>query len=566
MNAFVYLLVCADGGTYLGSTSDLRRRLREHNSVSNTGYTKNKRWHLLAVERCASRREAFSREAELKRDAVKRGRWKRANIVRAQTIFARFGYEYDFIKWLPKERGVNRGSGRNTKQIIQGLIDARKINSYEELIKQVVERRCQISRRGNNYLGLVTEEGGRFRVRFKFDNSTKAALDEKMIAAESCDDESEVGSLVELLAYCIGRLADGRDREVLNTRVGLSGCGVTLSRLGDEFGVTRERIRQLEARGIRKLRPPPSELALPSRLKKWLGEVDSEKLARVAFDELPYGYHLTIFKVLAKIAQVSAASAGELISDAERALSSLRTEKAQENRDQQFEDEMGIPFVNGRVSLDLSKVLEWAWTPAGWGADTGYKMDSWKRCRTPAADSTSEFEKGKFWSRKNQRPIYYDSGVERAVLGGLEQDERVLWYVEQPFKIEYDAPDGSRRFYFPDVLVCLDGQGIIVVEVKPVIQMIQEVNVAKFSALKRFCFNNGFAFAVTDGKVSAKQLVATVGEEDCEAIRKFVGRDRSLWSVIRSMKHRSGYSVRQLVGAFLRRRIYVNAQMICVQS
>jgi RNA polymerase primary sigma factor len=49
----------------------------------------------------------------------------------------------------------------------------------------------------------------------------------------------------------------GRERRVLELRYGLDGdADRTLSEIGDELGVTRERIRQIEAKALRKLRHP----------------------------------------------------------------------------------------------------------------------------------------------------------------------------------------------------------------------------------------------------------------------------------------------------------------------
>jgi RNA polymerase primary sigma factor len=49
----------------------------------------------------------------------------------------------------------------------------------------------------------------------------------------------------------------GRERRVLELRYGLDGDrDRTLSEIGDELGVTRERIRQIEAKALRKLRHP----------------------------------------------------------------------------------------------------------------------------------------------------------------------------------------------------------------------------------------------------------------------------------------------------------------------
>ena len=70
MNWFVYMLRCADDSLYTGITTDLERRLDEHNHCEQKGarYTRARRPVALAyVEPCDSRSEASQREYLLKR-------------------------------------------------------------------------------------------------------------------------------------------------------------------------------------------------------------------------------------------------------------------------------------------------------------------------------------------------------------------------------------------------------------------------------------------------------------------------------------------------------------------
>ncbi|WP_175981820.1 GIY-YIG nuclease family protein [Burkholderia sp. BCC1630] len=102
--AWTYLLVCSEGLTYLGSTSNLKRRLHAHNSDNNSGWTKGRKWRLLAAKRFETRQEAFAYEALLKVDVRRRNAWKRKSTARAKIVFARHGIEFDFAKWAPKKR------------------------------------------------------------------------------------------------------------------------------------------------------------------------------------------------------------------------------------------------------------------------------------------------------------------------------------------------------------------------------------------------------------------------------------------------------------------------------
>jgi putative endonuclease len=65
---FVYILECADGTLYVGSTNRLEKRLREHNHLkSGAHYTKIRRPVILKYkEEYTTFNEARRREAELK--------------------------------------------------------------------------------------------------------------------------------------------------------------------------------------------------------------------------------------------------------------------------------------------------------------------------------------------------------------------------------------------------------------------------------------------------------------------------------------------------------------------
>jgi len=71
MPCFVYVLGSGGKGgyrTYVGWTTDLNRRLGEHNSGTGARSTRGREWVLLYAERYANRQQAMSREWHLKRD------------------------------------------------------------------------------------------------------------------------------------------------------------------------------------------------------------------------------------------------------------------------------------------------------------------------------------------------------------------------------------------------------------------------------------------------------------------------------------------------------------------
>ena len=71
MHCFVYMLGSNGKGgyrTYVGWTTDLRRRLAQHNAGKGARSTRGRAWELLYSERFDDRAAAMSRECHLKRD------------------------------------------------------------------------------------------------------------------------------------------------------------------------------------------------------------------------------------------------------------------------------------------------------------------------------------------------------------------------------------------------------------------------------------------------------------------------------------------------------------------
>ncbi|MCS6845771.1 MAG: GIY-YIG nuclease family protein [Caldilineales bacterium] len=76
---YVYILRCADGSLYTGWTTDLDRRVAEHNAGRGAAYTRGRRPVALVYhEPQPDRASAMRREAEIKR----RGRRYRERLVR----------------------------------------------------------------------------------------------------------------------------------------------------------------------------------------------------------------------------------------------------------------------------------------------------------------------------------------------------------------------------------------------------------------------------------------------------------------------------------------------------
>jgi putative endonuclease len=67
-----------DYRTYVGWTTNIERRLQQHNTGLGAKSTRGRKWILLYTERCKTRSEAMSREWHIKRDRAFRARLRGA--------------------------------------------------------------------------------------------------------------------------------------------------------------------------------------------------------------------------------------------------------------------------------------------------------------------------------------------------------------------------------------------------------------------------------------------------------------------------------------------------------
>ena len=94
---YVYFLIAReDGMIYTGYTSNLRRRFKQHNAVENTGFTRGRRWHLLAVRCFLDRDTALLFERRVKKSRRFKTRWIK-RLGRLRTLCDRYGIQCSYL-------------------------------------------------------------------------------------------------------------------------------------------------------------------------------------------------------------------------------------------------------------------------------------------------------------------------------------------------------------------------------------------------------------------------------------------------------------------------------------
>ena len=79
MSFYVYMLksVGSNSVTYVGYTSNLKKRIDLHNSGKGAKFTRGRKWKLIFKEKCNSKSEAISREYYIKHNRKFRNKIKK---------------------------------------------------------------------------------------------------------------------------------------------------------------------------------------------------------------------------------------------------------------------------------------------------------------------------------------------------------------------------------------------------------------------------------------------------------------------------------------------------------
>jgi RNA polymerase primary sigma factor len=130
-------------------------------------------------------------------------------------------------------------------KVTESDVTAERVRKMRKVSQEPVSLETPIGEKEDSHLGDFVEEEGSHLGDFIED---KSALDPPEAA--------NTQQLSELVVATLGSLSE-REQRVLKLRFGLlDGRQRTLEEVGAELNVTRERIRQIEAKALRKMRHP----------------------------------------------------------------------------------------------------------------------------------------------------------------------------------------------------------------------------------------------------------------------------------------------------------------------
>jgi len=312
-------------------------------------------------------------------------------------------------------------------------------------------------------------------------------------------------SFIEYFSLAQSNALSTRESAIVELRYGLaSGEPNILEVVGLKVGVTRERIRQILDKSLRKIvskgqreikrrkvTEPCAELLL--YLRNTIRPKDEGAVDRLvdfvenSLSHLPEKYSLSLIAYLTF--QSKKESEPVLI----KARQIYRQRKAAKWKD----------FKKNALAEKFQELLVYAKWSNSITVKKAFSPENFSRKRDVSLNGTGKA--GEFYSNKMNRLVEYESELEQDFFHWLEQLDEVEFYQEQPFEIPYNY-EGKRYVYYPDVLLILKNGKGVVVEIKPVFGMALNINLVKWSELKKFCADEGLGLLITDGRYAIQQI------------------------------------------------------------
>ncbi len=337
-----------------------------------------------------------------------------------------------------------------------------------------------------------------------------------------------------LVAAAVAGLSKERERVVLEMRLGLSEEPHTLAEIGTEWGVSRERVRQVQESSLRKLAGRSRIDGTPGYALKLLLQgacASDEALATWLLDVIHSDFETNPALALKIVLRASGFSK-TTVSRVSALLPALDRARNAQLRE----------LYRGQAAMEKLESMISRWLA----------HSDWPVAVTPPPPVTELASQrvvndtdiaGEFYSDKLGRSVQHESGLELGMIQAFDRSEQVAYYQEQPFLIRYHF-QGRKRKYYPDLFIATaDGRGLLL-EFKPTDAMALSINRAKADAARAWAHARGWGWLVVNNRHTYRQLQEHVIDSGrwVSLDRELKGRGALSWQDMLALRARFGLS------------------------
>lgn len=316
------------------------------------------------------------------------------------------------------------------------------------------------------------------------------------VYTEFLADNATDADVLMLVSAAVANIPKERDRYALEMRLGVDDQPHTLAEIGEEMGVSRERVRQIQERGFRRLAARARyEGTYGSALKKLIepASASSDELALWLFNTVRFDFVIPLrlaAKFILRTAGFTVQKVNEVVALLPAIERSYKAQLRKQNRN--------------RAVMERTESVITGWLNDSEWPETIAPPPSIGQLSNQRLVNDSDIA-GDFYSEKLDRMVQYESGLELEVLTLLERSELITYYQEQPAVIPYTFR-GRNRLYYPDLFVATaDGRGLLI-EIKPTDRMALSINRVKSNAGRAWAHARGWGWLVMSLRHTFRQV------------------------------------------------------------
>lgn len=268
-----------------------------------------------------------------------------------------------------------------------------------------------------------------------------------------------------------------KEQFVFNARFGINEEAKTLQEIGNSLSLTRERIRQIANKIIRKIRV--KRLSNIDLIKLEYSKCKLiEKIQKISIEGfLVYIYFECNNINLLKLAYYLLSSKNLDINNIRTKLESQYYQYQQiileYAKTKKFND-----MFNSIINYQSKRVI----------SDLDFSRLKTERVVNTTEDSLINFS-------YNDEVYQCESFLEKKILEKLLINNTFKKIKTQSIKIPF-----NNSFYYPDFQCLTHDNHLVIIEVKPLLNMCESYNIRKFKALKSYCERYGFGYLIVDDR------------------------------------------------------------------
>lgn len=274
--------------------------------------------------------------------------------------------------------------------------------------------------------------------------------------------------------------------EVFKMRMGITDCDKnTLCFIGNYFNLSRERIRQILNNIMYRLQN--NKYSLQEKYIKIFNHIKNKDILNYLLIGIEHIYNINFLEFILNILDE------KISKDIIDRINTLYEKAKKDSNDQ---------FVIYHVEEKLYNILNFP-------SNINEKSKEIFDLLCTERDTFDFNNNGKVLVSKLQKFVAYESELEKYIIKSYGKCTFVTDIKTQSLVIDYTYKNKVYQYY-PDIQLLINDSILAIIEVKPLYNMVDATNLAKYDALKEYATKNGFGYVMMDDHFNSIEILQNV--------------------------------------------------------